>query len=428
MKLNKTILIRYGLIVSLLALAFTNLYMFEIGNLRFSFYTVLGAFFIIFISFLKFTFPTLNNNFPVLIFIYILFSSILNFQNFKATSVIYSFLFIIYFIYLNFYSKKYLKVQNFISLSKIILLFYFSIVIIAQILVKFDLIELTSPIGYYQGASKWGVELNYSTGAYRYFSLSSEPSYASIIVLLSFATLFNFTEKKKDTYIYGVLTLYMLFCFKSAIGFIALFFYVLSLIELKKKHLQIIFVSTVIGLIVFSFTNMAGRSLDRISSIIQLLFTDFDDFIINLNLLDSSAYARIGPPIIYLKQINLLDYHFYFGHGAATAEIYFSKIIYPESWNSHMVFKPPFLPGFLYDYGLFGVGLVLSFLWKLIKSKSVFYKILVAIILINANLNTQLFWFVVIIIALSNFYVQYQYSKTISIPSFKNVFNTKGQI
>ena len=425
MKINKAILVRFGLIVLLLALAFTNLYAFEIGDLRFSFYVVLGALFIIFISFLKGTVPSIKDSFPILIFLYILLSSLLNFQYFKGTSVIYSFLFIIYFIYLNFYSRKHLKVENFIRLSKLILIAFFVIVVVAQILVKFDLIELTSPIGFFQGTSKWGVELNYSTGAYRYFSLSSEPSYASIIVLLAFATLFNFTEKKKDAYIYALLTLYMLFSFKSAIGVIALFFYVLSLIKLKKKHLQYIFIASIIGLIVFSFTNLGGRSINRIGGIIQLLFTDFDDFIVNLNLLDSSAYARIGPSIIYLRQINLLDHHFYFGHGAATAEIYFSKIIYPESWNAHMVFNPPFLPGFLYDYGLFGVGLVLTFLWKLIKSKTIFYKVLVAMILLNANLNTQLFWYVIIMLTLSNYYIEHQYSKTISIPSFKNVFASK---
>lgn len=419
MILKKSRIIEYAVILFILLLAFTDLYAFEIANLKFSLYVVFGILFIFLISILKFEIPPLNKSFPILIMLFILVSSLINFGNFKLTSIIYSFLFLIYFVYFYHYAREYLSKEGFIWVLKCILISYLTILILSQLIVLFDLYEIQSYQGYFQTTGSFGIEYNYKNASYRYFSLSSEPSYASIIVMITFATLNELITKQKTLLIYGILTLYMVISFGSSIGFILLAVWILSQINFSKQYFIIFLTIIFIGLILFFFTKIGGKSVDRVRDIFILLFSMEDDFIRKLNLIDSSAYARIGPFIVYLEQISLFDYHFYFGHGAVSSEAYFSRIIYPEAWNAHLVFNPPFFPGFLYDYGVFGVLVVLTFLRKLVAPKSIFYKVVVGVILVNSNFNTQLFWFVIVVLATSYLFVHEHRLKTINLPKFK---------
>ncbi|MDO1502197.1 hypothetical protein Q2T40_18850 [Winogradskyella maritima] len=155
------------------------------------------------------------------------------------------------------------------------------------------------------------------------------------------------------------------------------------------------------ALLIFSFTDIGGKSIERIKDVLVFIVSDTSNFVEELRYLDSSVHARVAPTFVYLTETDWLSYKTYFGHGASASEAYFSKVIYPEKWNTHMVFRPPFVPGFLYDYGFFGATLVLIFLYDCIKGKGLFFKGVFIILIINANFNTQLFWFVVTLLSIS---------------------------
>lgn len=402
--LKKNNIFKRVLIVTILSLSFTSLNAFNLGGISFSFFLLCSTIFIGLISVFEFKMPALKDELVILISFYIILSALLNLSTFKATSVIYSFLFLFLFLYITHYSKKHLSVDNFIWILKFILIAFFIILLISQIAVLFDLHNLEGPKGYFQSTGQLGIQYNNITGVYRFHSLSTEPSYAAIIVLISFAVLSGLVDEKKKLVVYGVILLYMLFSFKSAIGFIILVFWIFAQFKIKRKYFIISGSIVLIGILLFFFTNVGGKSVERIREVVFLLFSDSSNFIKNLNLIDSSAYARIGPTFTYIKEMDLLNYHTYFGFGAASSEPYFSKIIYPEAWNKHMVFRPPFIPGFLYDYGFIGAFLVFAFIWKHIKKQNIFFKVVFLLIIINSNFNTQLFWFAIIFIYLYNFY------------------------
>lgn len=390
--------------VCILFLAFTGLHMFKIGNISFSYYVIFSTLFIGLISILIYKIPPIKNPLILLILLYIILSALINFNAFKFTSVMYSIMFLTFFIYIIYYSKENLKINNFVWLLKFIIIAFFVIMIVSQIMVFFDLHTLERPIGYFQSTGELGIQFNHRTQSYRYYSLSTEPSYSAIIVMLSFIILRDLTEKKKKLLPYIFMVFYMFLFFKSAMGFIIAFFYILTQVKITKKQFLIFGFLVLIAVSMFFFTDLGGKSVNRIREILALLFTDFSNFIENLRNIDSSAHARIGPTFRYFEQMDLLSYHTYFGYGAATSEPFFSKIIYPEAWNTHMIFRPPFIPGFLYDYGLVGAFLVCFFIWRLLKNTTLIFKIIVLFVLINSNFNTQLFWFAIVIIELYKFF------------------------
>ncbi len=418
MILKKQKIIEYLIMLLIIFLAFTNVFVFRTSNFSISIYIFYGSYFILFVSLLKFKAPPLNKSFPFLILLYILFSSLLNLEDLRVTSVIYSFLFIAYYIYLISFSKKNLSKEKFIWVLKFIIISFFIVLLLSQFIVLFNLQELKSPKGYFQSSGQLGILFDKRTNIFRYHSLSSEPSYASIIVFLSFTVLNDLVKTKRSLIWYGLLVLYMLLSFKSSMGFLILCIWLISQITFSKKHFIILGIIVFVGTILFFFTSIGGKSVDRLREIVFLLFSFNGNFLEKLNLLDSSVYARIGPLIVYLQGVDIFNFHTYFGYGASTSEAFFSKLIYPEVWNTHMVFKPPFFPGFLYDYGLFGVLAIFYLIWSIVKHERFFLKIVCIIIMLNSNFNTQLFWFVVTLITLKGIFGVSK--NTMKVPKVEN--------
>ncbi|GAA4941866.1 hypothetical protein GCM10023314_13610 [Algibacter agarivorans] len=269
----------------------------------------------------------------------------------------------------------------------------------------FNLEELKGLEGYFQSSGQLGILFDIRTHIFRYHSLSSEPSYAAIIVFVCFAVLNDLVKIKKSLIWYGIIVLYMLLSFKSSMGFLILGVWFISQITFSKKYFIILGVIIFTGILLFFFTSIGGKSIDRLREIVFLLFSFKGSFMENLNLIDSSAHARIGPMIYYLQNMDFLYYKTYFGYGAGMSTPYFSTYIYPEAWNTDMIINTGFIPAFLYDFGIIGVSLVFRFIWLLVKFRNAFFKIIFIIILLNSNFNTQLFWFTITIIALSSYYL-----------------------
>ncbi|UOB19422.1 hypothetical protein [Abyssalbus ytuae] len=404
--LTKDSIIKVLLSCSLIFLSFTNVFIFSVVEARISLYIFSLFVFILIILGLRSKIPNLTNQY-VLLF-YILLSFLVNFKASKITSVIYSGLFIIYYVYLFYLVKKFFVLSDFLRVLKIIILSYFIVLLISQFLVIFDLYSLNTPYNdYFQSTGPLGIQRNNITKTFRYHSLSSEPSYAAIIMIICYNIIILFNSSKREVVLYGIIVLYMILSFKSAIGIILLLLLIVGNLRLSSKQILLFLLPILVITLLMLYFNFGGKSIERIRNLILLIFSSEGEFLKRLNLIDSSAYARLNPFYVYIRDVNFLDLHFYLGHGANTSEEYFTEILYPNSWESHLSFRPGFIPGFLYDYGILGVVFVFNWLLlKIIKIKrNLFFIALISILMLNSNFNTQLFWIFVTFYTIANMFL-----------------------
>jgi len=403
MKVKTQDLVKYIGFIGIILLSFTGIYSVSIGGVNFSMYIIFGGFGILSFLFLKSNFLHIFDKKIVLLLLFMLFSSLINFQTVKLTSLFYSLLFIFYFLFYKEIIEQYINKSAVIKILKTILICYFVILIISQLLVLFDLITLTGEGSYFILKGPLGIIYERAKYAYRYTSLSSEPSYSSIIVLTAYYVLYNLVKENKEKIVYGILMLYMIISFRSAFGVVLLGMFFLSGLNMSRK--QIFLACTLLFFLIFSFfiIDTGIASIERLKEIGSIILFGKNDFLKDLNLIDSSAFFRIAPFVYYLGEVNFLDYNFYIGHGANASQDFFSSLMFPN--HPDMVFTPQLIPGFLYDYGVVGVILVY---WGLIKTfvnrKSLLEIAIIIVVIFNSNFNTQVFWFVITCLLINNLF------------------------
>jgi hypothetical protein len=239
-------------------------------------------------------------------------------------------------------------------------------------------------------------------GKYRYYSLSSEPSYAAFIVIILYYSyvktdiLKGSLFKSQNLYMFFLLV-YMILSFQSAYGIILLGLIVFNYVGFTKTSILIyLFVS--FTFICMFLLKLDVRAIDRVVAIIQNIdLTNLH----SLETIDFTAYFRVAPVLYYFRTISLADIHFYIGHGAAASRY----LVVPETYLAYQgEFLGGFLPCFFYDYGIIGAGSVLLFIKKII-SKTVLIPISIfSLLLFNANFNTQLFWVAVTCFSMNWFF------------------------
>jgi hypothetical protein len=133
--------------------------------------------------------------------------------------------------------------------------------------------------------------------------------------------------------------------------------------------------------------------------------------------IDASAAFRVMPTYYYVRDIDLTDVHFYFGHGAGQSSAFLVPYLFKVNVETY---EGGFLPQFLYDYGiLFGVIFFLFIKREVLFKTFSFETFVILLMLTNANFNTQLFWLLITIFALTKFYRKSAfYDAPSSAPSF----------
>jgi len=370
----------------------TSFNLLNIGGRNFIF---IGGTFLIAVFFLLVQYKRFPNVFSTTVFyllVYVIFSFLVNNGNASFSSFFYSVFFISSYLLLTRVCIRFLDRDDFRNLIEFILFSYFIGILIGQIYVLFGFFDPTA--GAYEGHGLFGTAFSTDSNSIRFYSLSTEPSYASIIVVFLYYLFLKISTSQifdKKKIIVSIVVFYMVVVFSSGYGF--LLFGILLWLQLQKLKPDYAFASFIVLLVVFSiifFVDFDVYGISRIKNIITN-FNLFDwTFIRDV---DYSASFRVLPFYYYLKSIDFTSIHFYFGYGAGVSETFLSKDLFPHA-TEIVSFQGGFLPGFLIDYGIAGFLIFALSFFKETKVLFSFGLIVMLFTMTNANLNTQLFWVV----------------------------------
>jgi len=353
-----------------------------------------------------------RNGFPIkvldigaglLLIAFFILSGFINYERTRWSSAAYSVIFTIFFIFVMTYKK--LVTRNALrNVSKFIVYAYFINVLLAHLF-------------YY--CTDYFFSLNWllqgtpdlHTGAMRFQGFSSEPSYAAFVVMISLFVFLKLAKREKNDVVFTLflISIYLLISFKSVYGYI-LFSLNIFVLIFRKFTIKTFFTLFLLMILIFILALLTQVDLTNDLRFIKLMrFLGSGDLSVdNLNGLDSSAWLRVAPLAAYMTSLNFLDINVYVGSGASSSSKYFLTI-FPDvvdvTSQSHFngSIRLGFLPAFLYDYGLTGVLLVFFIVWRRAFNSLLSFNFAFFLLLIfNANLNTQLFWFVWVMLFLLN--------------------------
>ncbi len=388
------------------SLALTNISFFSIGLAEFTLFHGILLIFIMYSLVQVLRGVPLNTKIPVVLFALLFYISIFNLlflNGIKVTSFVYSVIIVFELILLDRVSKK-LELDDIRKIIKAIIFLYFVATSIEFLLIKFN----STPSGV------WSIIFpTYDDGRQiRPMGLSSEPSYAAIILVFSLYLLFkcdNFLYNSNERFWY-VLSVFTIIILGSSYGYMllaVLFFYFII-----KSNLHIVVLSTLVkrkqGIVVFFLLalvlilllfNLESRSFQRLVTIYSILTTSGFDFVkatFNIANIDSSAGMRIVPTlqlINYFSDVNIL--YVLFGRGAGQATFFYSDLYGQLTLIG-------FIPAYIYNYGIIGSGFTLFLLLSLFPKKRLLLSILFFLFLFNADFNTQIFVYILFVAMLAN--------------------------
>ncbi len=331
---------------------------------------------------------------PLLVAV-ILFGAAYNSGSTSWVSVVYSMIFVATFVVLT-TARSLIPRQLFASALKVIIVAYFVNVVVAQLLVASG-----APDDFLAIFSRWNDVVRDDLGI-RYYGFSSEPSYAAFIVLTAFVALLDLRTSlaERDVPVYGALVAYQVIAFNSIFG------YVLGLAVVGAMAYRVMSRTRFVALVVIALSSAAlidYQGQGRFGRLLSAVFTeDIDNE--SLGTIDTSLFMRVAPIIEYVDSFELSDPHFYFGHGPGSHEAEYTNVFW-EWLDDDVVFQPSYLPAFAYDFGLAGALVVLMVIGRVMSDRRLSLATLfLALLLFNANFNTQLFWFVVIVFGLTKSY------------------------
>lgn len=342
-----------------------------------------------------------------------LINSLISNDEVRWSSVLYSLIYSLFFLFITQYRNLVTQIDLH-RICKIIIFLYLINVSLARIFIP---------------ALPWLLQSYTDTKSdtVRFQGFSSEPSYAAFVVLIAFYIYLKFpldTLKLRIVVLLSVI--YLVYSFSSVYGYILLGLIAIEWlisINLFSKTNKITLL-LILGFLCFLFFSVVDFNSD--SRNIKLL-----SFIISgkwsldeLNLLDSSAFMRVAPFFSYLNNFDFLTIQTYLGHGAGISSEKFGNYFVEYIGIEAAGYKDTklslgFVPAFLYDFGIIGTLLMYFCVFRLVVFKIISLEMFVIfIMLLNANFNTHLFWYV-----LTMFFLM---KNILSRASVINSFNSPG--
>lgn len=362
-------------------------------------YSLIGIALLFLLSYRNWPIP--NEWILYLILLYLIISASINHGWSQPLSLFYSVFFITGFLIYVSFMKQTLTVNDYRNLLKGVFFAYFIGLLIGQ---YFIYQNLFAPFPDQSGNlihGLWGTLIE--SGSYRYYSLSSEPSYAAFVVIILYYSYIKLDTQKgslfkgENLYLFVILV-YMILSFKSSYGIVLLALIVIGYFGLTKTSILIYVFSTCV-VVIFFMIEIESGPVKRIVNIIQNI--DLNN-LHDLSQIDFSVYFRIAPLLHYIRISDLGDISLYIGHGAAASR----KFVVPEIYLAYEGdYLGGFIPAFFYDYGIIGAGLVLVFVIKLLPGLFSIPTAIISLVLFNANINTQLFWLILTCLALNKFFL-----------------------
>ena len=366
---------------------------YEGKNLIFMAWTFLGAGYLL-VSNRKF--PLTVSQFFFILPIYLGISFLINLGKSELASFVYSLFFLFaYYIFISFFKKK-ISISDFNFIILITLLAYFTVLVAGQIYVQ---------LGYFRGSHitagithDWLGTLYEAGRGFRYYSLSTEPSYAAFIVVILFYAYIESSQakfSKRSNILIAFMLLYMLLFFQSAYGVILLVVLIISKTTIRNS----ILIAVAGGIIFLVAALMKQPAAERVFNLVTNV--DFSN-LESMASVDYSASFRVLPSYFYIINFDFFDYHSYLGFGAGQSEDFLIPLLFNVPMDT---FQGGFLPQFIYDYGLlFGIIFFIFLKLEVLPKIVSFETFVICLMLTNANFNTQLFWFAITCFALLKFY------------------------
>lgn len=336
------------------------------------------------------SFPKSMDFYLILILFFVLFSSFVNYRETQWMSTMYSVFFILSYYFYSGFIRSYFTVGDYSRALEFIFVLYFFGLLAGQLYVN---VLGFSPL-YVSGTVVLGrMGASLEAGQFRYYSFSSEPSYAAFIVITLY---YSFTRINGNqslfrgiNLVFFLMLLYMLFFFRSAYAALLLGLLLMSFLGFTKRFLLVYFLIFFLGLVILSFVNEVPGAA-RLINIVNNLDLENPH---NLSIIDFNTYYRVAPLLHYFRIFDWQDLHFWIGYGAAASR----HLVVPEIYlASQGEFLGGFVPSFFYDYGVLGGVMVLFFAFRQVPSFFSFPTAVIGLMLLNANFNTQLFWLLIL--------------------------------
>lgn len=230
----------------------------------------------------------------------------------------------------------------------------------------------------------------------RFFGPTTEPSYAALILGASWLGIRRLPARDdKNAKFRKRLVLVAVFgsllALQSIYGFLVAILLASTMLTGYTARAQRIWLVS-LAVLAMPFLLALVPSSTRLGRVLEVLPT-MD--LTKLQLVDNSAYMRIGPFYDMMSNASPLSIPFWLGNGAGVAEMYFSNLMGFVSGGTLMILNLGFFPAFVYDFGALPAAIIVIYLMLICAGPfSTQSRALIILALFNCNFNTHLFWFI----------------------------------
>ncbi len=328
-----------------------------------------------------------------ILFFLMLFGAVNHPETFRLSTIIYSALFILTYVY---YSRLIEEIHLDVALYSRVIRF---------LIWAYFLVILLQQIGWLMN---WPI-FNYRVGdlsVMKFNSLASEPSYAAkilTVLMLSYIKIreievgrsYNlFKDFLKDKYIW-IIFLYQMITCGSSFAYVLL--PVLFVRFFKLKQIILFLLISIIPIVILSKTSFV--QVDRVINLGKAILTLDESAMFEA---DGSGAFRVAPSIRYAKELQLDDFDTWFGYGVDYTKfhlVYLSDAVIEDEGLDIGLF-----PGFIWDFGIISMFLLVYFVCRRVVSDKL-ELLLWFVICLDAPFNTQLFWITVILMSTNKYLI-----------------------
>lgn len=327
---------------------------------------------------------------------YLIFSNYLSYPDIRYTSILYSVVFIIEFII--FYNLiRYCRFKAIEEGLKSIIYLYFVNICIGTILLI---------LGIQLPAIENFIGIVRTTAGNRPMGFSSEPSYAGFILSMTYLCYCHVSkyEFNKSTVKVTIIYFASILLLGSAYGVLLFlvtmfnwfrYFYTQFSQSLRTAFLLVVI--TIGGIVVPPLLSVENETIQRLaitSAVLNDPFMDTDKKLNKLKEVDPSAFARIGPSYVLFFSEESENFNLWLGEGAGAAGVFIPMLMAGTLIDEDDdEFDTGILPAFIFDYGLIGMGFLVLFMVVCFNGLPFPFWLIFIMMLPNANINTQIFWF-----------------------------------
>lgn len=322
---------------------------------------------------------------------FILFDALINIETFRFSTIAYSYMFIFSYLY-------YAGIVDSMKINRSKVIKFLSLIIKAFAIVL--IIQQVSTVAHITVFNHGWL----SDSEYKWNSLSNEPSYIAQTLTIIIYTIIKLREQVKGyklslmeqiradkvlwfCYLYTSFTCFSVSCI---IAPVLLLFYYFS----WKKVVQWLVLSMVLMYIITLF--VSPKIIERITDLFAVIWT-FDPDLIYIE--DPSSSARIIPFIYYIRELDLSNFHLWFGYGCDYADNHWIDLVFSGHSETNQGIGG--IINNLYDYGVLPFIFYFKYLTKLIHVKS--YEMFLYITLFFIfDINMYITWLFFMMIYLIN--------------------------